>query len=582
MNKIFQNKTLSKSIQIFLVCLVVLLLPKSLVQANTWIEKDSMTASRIHFDATVVDGKIYAIGGVTNTGPGIPELEEYDPGKDSWTNGTLLGTKQYGRAVVALDNEVYAMGGYAYTCHASTKVVEKYDPATGIWTAKPSMNDERTLFAAVALDNEIYAIGGSTDTITLSTMEKYNPDTGNWTYETPMQTARQGHAAVVVNNGIYDEIYVIGGSDCDDLTLSTMEKYDPATGIWTYETPMPTARWRHDAVTVNGKIYVIGGNSAGGSYLSTVEKYDPATGIWTAEPSMNNTHSGLAAVKINNKIYAMGGFGSSLGKKMEEFSVPIPPPTCDSFIANSTPINLGGSSNLAWKTTNAISVSIDNGVASTALDGNENVSPASTTTYTLTATNVSGETDSCSVTVEINPPTCDIFTANPSPINIGDPSKLAWETTNATSAEITNDIDSSSISAAIPDSDMDVYPAETTIYTLTVTNDDGDSATCLATVNVSSSSSPPTPPSGGSGHMELHYFDKDVVKVLNDASLFLLGIVGKLVLLFLIYGGVRYITSSADPQKHESARKIIAYSILGLIFILVSYAMIFAISKICY
>jgi hypothetical protein len=79
--------------------------------------------------------------------------------------------------------------------------------------------------------------------------------------------------------------------------------------------------------------------------------------------------------------------------------------------------------------------------------------------------------------------------------------------------------------------------------------------------------------------MELHYFDKDIVAVFNDASLFLLGIVGKLVLLFLVFGGVYYIMSGSDPQKQESAKKIITHSLLGLIFILLSYGLM---SKLSY
>ena len=74
--------------------------------------------------------------------------------------------------------------------------------------------------------------------------------------------------------------------------------------------------------------------------------------------------------------------------------------------------------------------------------------------------------------------------------------------------------------------------------------------------------------------MELHYFDKDIVELLNDASLALLSYTGRIVLLFLILGGVYYIISGADPQKQEYARKTISYSLLGLILILVSYGVI--------
>ncbi|MCK4525143.1 MAG: hypothetical protein KAU07_01770 [Candidatus Andersenbacteria bacterium] len=80
--------------------------------------------------------------------------------------------------------------------------------------------------------------------------------------------------------------------------------------------------------------------------------------------------------------------------------------------------------------------------------------------------------------------------------------------------------------------------------------------------------------------MELHYFDKDIVEVFNDASKILLSFAGRLVLLFLIFGGVYYIMSGSDPQKQEIAKKIITYALLGLVFVLISYAVIVVLDRI--
>jgi len=68
--------------------------------------------------------------------------------------------------------------------------------------------------------------------------------------------------------------------------------------------------------------------------------------------------------------------------------------------ANPTTISSGGTSTLTWSTTNATSVSIDQGIGTVAASGSMNVSPTQTTTYTLTATG-SGATASATATVTV-------------------------------------------------------------------------------------------------------------------------------------------------------------------------------------
>jgi len=55
-------------------------------------------------------------------------------------------------------------------------------------------------------------------------------------------------------------------------------------------------------------------------------------------------------------------------------------------------ITSGQSSTLTWSTTNASSVTIDQGIGSVGASGTRSVTPAATTTYTLTASNASGTT----------------------------------------------------------------------------------------------------------------------------------------------------------------------------------------------
>ncbi len=76
-------------------------------------------------------------------------------------------------------------------------------------------------------------------------------------------------------------------------------------------------------------------------------------------------------------------------------------PAISSFTANPTSISLGGISTLSWTTSGATTLNIAPGnLASTSASGSVNVSPETTTTYVLTATNAAGSvTASAKVTL---------------------------------------------------------------------------------------------------------------------------------------------------------------------------------------
>jgi hypothetical protein len=55
-----------------------------LAQADTWTQRADMPTGRLGLDTSVVNGKIYAIGGYAMGGaPGMRTVEEYDPVSDT-------------------------------------------------------------------------------------------------------------------------------------------------------------------------------------------------------------------------------------------------------------------------------------------------------------------------------------------------------------------------------------------------------------------------------------------------------------------------------------------------------------------
>ncbi len=53
---------------------------------------------------------------------------------------------------------------------------------------------------------------------------------------------------------------------------------------------------------------------------------------------------------------------------------------------------------------------------------------------------------------------------------------------------------------------------------------------------------------------------------------------GAVALFLIIWGGIRFITSGGDPKQVAGAQKIITYALIGLIVVLLSFAIVLFIS----
>ena len=159
-------------------------------------------------------------------------------------------------------------------------------------------------------------------------------------------------------------------------------------------------------------------------------------------------------------------------------------PSCDSFTASPSTIVPGGSSTLTWETTNATSVSLNNGIGQVSADGSVTVSPTTNTTYILTVTGTNGTVDcSVPVTVTTTPlaPSCDSFTASPSTVVLGQSTVLRWETTNAQTVTLTG------VQDAVPaDGSFTFTPTVNTTYVLSVVGVNGSTVKCEVPVTVTS------------------------------------------------------------------------------------------------
>lgn len=79
---------------------------------------------------------------------------------------------------------------------------------------------------------------------------------------------------------------------------------------------------------------------------------------------------------------------------------------------------------------------------------------------------------------------------------------------------------------------------------------------------------------------KLSFFGKPVICIIQDAIKWILSVVGGIVFLMLIIGGAYYMFSGENPKRQESAKKMITYAIMGIVLILISYALLALIDKI--
>jgi hypothetical protein len=156
-----------------------------------------------------------------------------------------------------------------------------------------------------------------------------------------------------------------------------------------------------------------------------------------------------------------------------------PAPVITSFVANPTLVGPGGSASLTGVFSNGTGVITPGNIPVTS-GTPVSVSPTITTNYTLTVTNPIGTSISqiTTVTFSATAPAITAFNATPATIGAGASSSLLADFVNGTGMITPGNIPVTSGTA------VNVSPAATTVYTLTVTPTSGTAVTQTVTVTV--------------------------------------------------------------------------------------------------
>jgi N-acetylneuraminic acid mutarotase len=291
-------------------------------EPDSWTARAPMPTARAGLGVAVVNGKIYAIGGLNNN-TYLNVNEEYDPTTNTWTTKAPMPTARSGFAIAVYGRKIYVMGGTTGDSNATssgiTGITEVYDPATNTWTTKASMPTPRADLSAEVVDGKFYLIGGKKyldyDPYYKESdaNEVYNPAADYWSNKTAVPTATFGYASAVVDN----KIYIIGGGnqfwERFDLTyVSANQVYDPANDNWSTAAMFDPSESYMAAGVTSGidapkRIYVAGGFVLQ-DYSNTTHVYDPGRNSWSTTTPMPTPRLYLGLAVVNDVLYAIGGY----------------------------------------------------------------------------------------------------------------------------------------------------------------------------------------------------------------------------------------------------------------------------------
>jgi N-acetylneuraminic acid mutarotase len=321
----------------FMVALAALITAAPAAYAQKWVKLAPFPEPAEEILGAAAGGKMYVFAGLAPVWKPMGMVYEYDPASNQWTKKKPMALASHHVAFTEYHGKIYGFGGFVFPQSGPPAWVPinnawEYDPAMDTWKALAPMPSKRGSPIAVAVGNKIYVIGGAstppgsdetalnftTPQVSVGTVEEYDPATNTWRTRSPMPTPRNHTTGGAING----KIYVIGGrvgaafiglaSD-----ISVVEEYDPATDKWSApRARMPTARSAMGSGVYSGRVYVAGGEFQDPHMMATfraVEAFDPVSNSWSTMPSMPVSRHGLAAGVIGNRLLLVGGDVQSAG-----------------------------------------------------------------------------------------------------------------------------------------------------------------------------------------------------------------------------------------------------------------------------
>ncbi|HKS37717.1 MAG TPA: kelch repeat-containing protein [Verrucomicrobiae bacterium] len=277
---------------------------------SRWGTRSDLLAANSEMAVAELNGKIYVIGGYPSSRFTVPTVQVYDPVQDRWALTTPLPIALNHEMAAGVNAKLYVIGGQTDSGNTSfVNNVFEFDPSTTNWSPKATMPTARSAGAAAVIGNLIYVAGGRPPRG--QDFAVYDTVNNQWTTLTNMPTPRNHIAAAAIDGKVYVAGGRLGAGFTSTMT-NVLEVYDPATGLWSTQAPMPTTRGGVNGIAVDGCFFVWGGEGPNGVFHEN-EMFVPALNRWYRLESLPiHIHGVTGAAFVNGWIHAPGG-GTDVG-----------------------------------------------------------------------------------------------------------------------------------------------------------------------------------------------------------------------------------------------------------------------------
>jgi N-acetylneuraminic acid mutarotase len=262
-----------------------------------------------------VNDRIYIYGGAANSQwPPLNLCTSYDPSTDRWYDEASMISPRLCIKGLYCRGKLYAIGGVSNSGGAFDSC-EVYDIAANTWSPIPPLPEPIAEYEGGTWhDSIIYILGGYNDASgTLSSVWIYNPFTDTWTAGNSLLTGSQEGDACLIG----DSIYIVGGiqpqGNYDSLMrIGAINPRIPTDISWSWGPVLPQDQGRYlgPVVALDGKVYWFGGILQGSTGTDLGYCYDPRTGEITDLPSYPTDVMNCclaAARESRGEIYGLGG-----------------------------------------------------------------------------------------------------------------------------------------------------------------------------------------------------------------------------------------------------------------------------------
>jgi len=244
--------------------------------ADRWSPGPALPEARHHVAAVGLDGAVFVSGGAASVLDGTPRAETWllPAGADAWQAVAPMPNGRFGHRLVALGGLVYAVGGLPGAGVDAGSAADDvptliYDPATDTWSQGAPLPINRDHLAVVAVGDEIWAIGGRAGDRNHQQVDIYDPAADQWRDGPPLPYPASGAA-----EGVVDGVILISGGENPGAGVMVDRHWRLDTKAGTAATWRPLAQPPlavHGApgAVLGGRFIVVSGSPRPGGQSST-------------------------------------------------------------------------------------------------------------------------------------------------------------------------------------------------------------------------------------------------------------------------------------------------------------------------